>query len=94
MPPVRFRIRTIMIVIASLAALMALLRLAVPVYAPYVFSLVLAVMAGLLVALVVQFYIVAVYFWRARSIRREGWMTDNRRVRKSEADRSGEPGGA
>jgi uncharacterized membrane protein len=97
MPHARFRLRTMMIVVASLAVLMglftALLRLSARTNAPMVFAFVFVAIAVLVVAVVVQDCVVAVYFWRGRARSGEFLMTDNRPFRRREPERSGESEG-
>ena len=94
MLPIRFRLRTIMIVIASLAVLMGLLmaqfRLIARTDAASVFAVELAAIIVLVVPLLLQFYILAAYFWRGPT-RRSGFSKTDDPHRRPDPDRSGEP---
>jgi hypothetical protein len=83
-----------MIVIASLAALMGLLmvqfRLIARTDATFLFTVELAAIIVLVIPLLLQFYILAAYFWRGPTRRSEFSRTDDPR-RRSDHDRSGEP---
>jgi hypothetical protein len=91
MPPVRFRIRTIMIAIASLAVLMGLLRWNAGIDMYSVFPFALVVMAVALVGAVLLFAVAVlldfvvvpiavsgIRSWRRRTRLRELSTTDNR----------------
>ena len=101
MPPVRFRIRTIMIAIASLAVLMGLLRRSAGIDIHSVFAtFALAVLAVSLVGaallftvavlidfVVVQIAVSTIRSWRGRTRRRKLATTDARAVAGTEAVR-------
>jgi hypothetical protein len=78
MPPVRYRLRAIMIAIASLAVWMAMLRLTAEIDIFFAFSFVLATIAVVLVVVAVPISDFAVRSWRRRTRRRELSMADNR----------------
>ena len=95
MPPIRFRIRTIMIVIAAVAVVMGLLMGLRPNW-PLILLFfkvggVLTVMAVFLVALVLEFAAFATYLSRGRTRPRQVRRAGNRPIGRSEPDRSGEP---
>jgi phosphatidylglycerophosphate synthase len=103
MPPIRFRIRTIMILIAALALVMgALNALRLPFFdnmIAFTAALIFLVSAAVAILVLVVFFVVrvvvdlfacAVYFWRGRT----RWWQFSRRVhrpfRRRETDRRGE----
>ena len=96
MRPIRFRLRTMMIAIASLAALMGLLmlqfRLMARMRAESLFAIEFAAIIVVIIPLLLQFYILAAYFWRGPTRRSELSMPDNP-TRKTIPDQSGEADG-
>jgi amino acid transporter len=87
--PIRFRIRTMMIVIALLAVLTGLLmlqfRLTARMNSSSLFAVELAAIIVFVVPLLLQFYVLAAYFWRGPTRRGEFSMTENPRRRKDPA---------
>jgi hypothetical protein len=103
MPPARFRLRTTMIAVASLAVLMGLFRLSAGIHIYILFVLVniavLRVAAVSIFALavpfdtgVIQIFVFAIHSCRRRIRRREFSMTDSSLVTGTEAKR-GAPDG-
>jgi hypothetical protein len=90
----RFRIRTMMIVVASLALLMGLLmvqfRLLARMDAGALFVVELAAIIVFVVPLLVLFYILAAYFWRGPTRHSQSSMTNNP-PRRPDPARRGEP---
>ena len=90
----RFRIRTMMIVVASLALLMGLLmvqfRLLARMDADALFAVELAAIIVFVGPLLVLFYILAAYFRREPTRRSQSSMTSNP-PRRQDPARSGEP---
>jgi amino acid transporter len=93
MPLIRFRIRTMMIVVASLALLMGLLmvqfRLLARMDAGALFVIELAAIIVFVVPLLILFYILAAYFRREPTRRGQFSMTDDP-PRRPDRSRSGE----
>jgi hypothetical protein len=77
----RFRLRAVMIVIAALALLMGLLmaqfRLIARTDAYVLFAVELPAIIVFVVPLLLQFFVLAAYFWRRQTPRRKSSMTDN-----------------
>ncbi len=104
MPPIRFRIRTIMIAIASLAVLMAMVKAlrgpffenmvmftAAVVFLAAATVVFLVAVILFLIALVRDLFAFAVYFWRGRTRLLQFPRNDNLRFRRLEPSRRGQP---
>jgi hypothetical protein len=104
MPPVRFRIRTVMIAVVALAVLMRMVRALngpffddMVVFAAAVVLLAAAIVASLVVVIVflarvvVDLFVFAVYSWRGPTRPRQFTRTANRPFRRPEPGRRGEP---
>ncbi len=100
MPPIRFRIRTVMIAIVVLAVLMFTLTGILRSNAQVGLSLMTdilfaaAVVAAVVVvpiAVVIEFSVFAVFFCRGRTHRRQFLRKDSRPFRRPKPDQSGEP---
>ena len=91
MPPIRFRIRTIMIVIAVSAVMMGSLRLDPPLFFALLILVVQVFLLILAIAVIPRLF--AVYDWLAQRRTRQ-FSRSHRPHRKRELDQSGELKGA